>query len=47
MRRNPEMFVRGRITHRDHKTVVLKGWHQVLMNTEPRAKARAQVLFLD
>ena len=47
MRRNPEMFVRGRITHRDHKTVVLREWHQVLMNTEPRAKARAKVVFLD
>ncbi len=33
-RRNPSVFVRGRVRHPDHKTIVLNGWHQVLMNTE-------------
>jgi len=47
MQRNASMFVRGRISHPDHATIVLKGWHAVLMNTEHRAKARANVVFLD
>jgi len=47
MRRDPEAYVRGRITHPDHSTVILDGWHRVYMNTEPRAKARRAVVFLD
>ena len=33
-RRNPLVFVRGKVRHADHKTIALDGWHQVLMNTE-------------
>ena len=29
MRRNPKVYVRGRVRHHDHKTVVLDGWHEV------------------
>ncbi len=47
MRRNASVFVRGRIRHADHKTIVLHGWHRVLMNTENRAKAMRNVVFLD
>lgn len=47
MRRNMRVFVRGRIRHRDHATVVLNGWHEVFMNTETRARAMARVVFLD
>jgi hypothetical protein len=47
MRRDPEAYVRGRITHPDHSTVILEGWHRVYMNTEPRARARSAVVFLD
>jgi hypothetical protein len=47
MRRNPGVYVRGRIRHVDHKTVVLHGWHRVLMNTEGEAKAMRNVAFLD
>src|SRR5690606_33723194 len=36
-RRNPQVFVRGRIRHADHKTIVLREWRQVLMNTETQA----------
>jgi hypothetical protein len=47
MRRNPGVFVRGRIRHADHKTIVLHGWHRVVMNTENQAKAMKNVAFLD
>lgn len=47
MRRNAGVYVRGRVRHADHKTIVLKGWHQVLMNTENLAKAMVNVAFLD
>ncbi len=47
MQRDPSVYVRGRITHPDHATVVLDGWHRVHMNTETKAKANAAVVFLD
>lgn len=47
MRRNAEVFVRGRIRHADHKTITLHGWHQVLMNTESQSKAMRNLAFLD
>lgn len=47
MQRNAEVFVRGRIRHADHKTIVLHGWHRVLMNTETQAQAMRHVAFLD
>lgn len=34
MYRNPRIVVRGKIRHPDHKTVVLKGWHEVSINQE-------------
>jgi hypothetical protein len=47
MRRNPGVYVRGSVRHADHKTIVLHGWHRVLMNTEGQAKAMRNVAFLD
>lgn len=47
MRRNPGVFVRGRIRHPDHATISLQGWHQVLMNTENESRAMRNVAFLD
>ncbi len=46
-RRNPTVFVRGRVRHPDHKTIVLNGWHQVLMNTETESIAMRHVAFID
>lgn len=34
MLRDPTVYVRGCITHRDHASIHLEGWHRVLMNTE-------------
>jgi hypothetical protein len=45
--RNMLVFVRGRITHPDHKTLVLADWHRVVPNTESRAAAGAHLVFVD
>lgn len=47
MRRNPGVYVRGRVRHADHNTIMLHGWHRVLMNTEAQSKAMRNVAFLD
>lgn len=47
MRRNPGVYVKGRIRHADHATITLPGWHRVLMNTEGQSKAMRNVAFLD
>lgn len=46
-RRNPQVYVRGKVRHPDHKTIVLSGWHQVLMNTETQSVAMRHVAFID
>ncbi len=47
MIRDAEVFATGRVTHPDHATLVLRGWHLVLMNTERGARAMRHVAFLD
>jgi hypothetical protein len=47
MRRNPKVYVRGRVRHPDHATVTLDGWHEVFSNTEHLSKAMGDVVFLD
>jgi hypothetical protein len=47
MRRDADVYVRGRVWHPDHKTLVLGCWHRVLMNTEHLAPGRSNVTFLD
>ena len=47
MRRNPQVYVKGRVSHPDHKTIVLPGWYQVHMNTEHRSAAMQNMAFLD
>src|SRR5262249_33800283 len=47
MRRNAAVYVKGRVSHPDHKTIGLDVWHQVVMNTENEARARRHVVFLD
>ena len=47
MNRNAAAYVCGRVSHPDHKTVVLDGWHRVLMNTEHQAPGAKAVVFLD
>jgi hypothetical protein len=46
-RRNPNVFVRGKVRHADHKTIELDDWHQVLMNTETQSVAMRHVAFID
>lgn len=47
MRRNPGVYVRGRVRHADHATITLHGWHRVVMNTEGQSRAMRNVAFLD
>ena len=47
MKRNASVYLRGKIEHPDHQTVVLNGWHRVLMNTENRSVAMRFLAFLD
>jgi len=47
MVRDPELYAKGSVRHPDHNTIVLHGWHRVLMNTEQRARAMRHVAFLD
>jgi hypothetical protein len=47
MRRNPRVYVRGRVRHPDHATVVLDVWHEVFSNTEHLSHAMREVVFLD
>ena len=47
MTRDAVAYVRGRVWHPDHKTIVLDGWHRVLMNTEFQAPGARAVVFLD
>jgi hypothetical protein len=46
MRRDPQVYVKGRVNHADHKTIVLPFWHRVLMNTEHQSAAMQNVAFL-
>jgi hypothetical protein len=47
MQRDPEVYVKGTVKHRDHATIRLDGWHRVEMNTETQAAAMSRVAFLD
>src|SRR5262249_4173034 len=47
MTRDPELYAKGAVRHPDHNTVVLHGWHRVLMNTEHEARAMRHVAFID
>ena len=47
MKRNMLVFGRGKVTHNDHKTIILKGWHQILPNRESEATFIETLAFLD
>ena len=40
-------YARGTVRHPDHATIMLPGWHRVVMNTERSAKAMRHVIFVD
>ena len=41
------LYAKGAVRHPDHDTIVLHGWHRVLMNTESQAPGTQNVAFLD
>ena len=47
MVRDAAVYVRGKIRHPDHKTIVLGTWCEVRMNTESESRAMSNVAFLD
>jgi hypothetical protein len=47
MVRDAQVYARGNVRHRDHKTIRLDGWHRVYMNRERFAKHAIQIAFLD
>jgi hypothetical protein len=46
-RRNARLVVKGRISHSDHATILLRGWHSVWMNAENESQAMRSVAFID
>ena len=47
MVRDAQVYARGYVRHRDHKTIHLDGWHRVYMNRERFARHARQIAFLD
>lgn len=47
MTRDALVYARGRVTHADHATLPLPGWHQILSNTESAAPFVRNLAFLD
>jgi hypothetical protein len=47
MTRNAEVYARGEVRHRDHKTIDLVGWHRFSINRERFARHAPQIAFLD
>lgn len=45
--RNARVFARGRITHGEHVTKVLKTWHEIIPNTEAAQNSFENMAFLD
>ena len=46
-RRNAGVYARGAVRHPDHATIVLRDWHQVVMNTEHQAPSMRSLAFID
>ncbi len=47
LRRDARVYAKGCIRHPDHQTIVLPGWHRVVLNRESEAPGMRQVAFLD
>lgn len=45
--RDASVYAKGKVRHRDHKTIVLRGWHEVLMNRESDSGIAKNIVFLD
>lgn len=45
--KDARVWGRGTVKHNGHATIYLKGWHEVFMNTESKAKASEHIVFLD
>ncbi len=45
--RNAHVYVKGKIKHSDHATVLLKSWHEVMPNLENKARGFQHMAFVD
>jgi hypothetical protein len=45
--RDSEVYARGEVRHRDHRTIDLVGWHCVYINRIRFARQALQIAFLD
>ena len=46
-KRNAAVYAKGRVTHREHATIVLNGWHRVLPNNESGHPGFGDMSFID
>jgi hypothetical protein len=46
-RRNAGVYGRGKVTHSDHATIELPGWHRIIPNTESNTSWATNMTFLD
>jgi hypothetical protein len=47
MRSNAGVYGRGKVSHPDHATIELPGWHRIVPNTESNASWSTNMTFLD
>ena len=47
MQRGMTVYGRGALSHPDHGTITLQGWHRILMDTESTTPSMNNVAFLD
>lgn len=45
--RDATVYARGRVSHPEHRTIVLREWHRVLPNTENRFRGFDKMAFID
>ena len=45
--RDAMVYAKGKVRHRDHKTIILRDWHEVFMNREADSLIAKNIVFLD
>jgi len=45
--RDAKVYAKGKVRHRDHKTIILRDWHEVFMNREADSPIAKNIVFLD
>lgn len=45
--RDAKVYAKGKVRHRDHKTIILPSWYEVFMNRETESRIAPNIVFLD